>query len=214
MGKQRSNDSGELLNHMMADDYLKGGKNMRYKNILLASCLVATMIAMPAALTADANKSTPDPVTVRDVADHLAAFEVQAAAVSRDSDHLLTLTRNHKTSWQSHAYGLNNLRHDINSLGRMLSKLEQSKPQATEAQQLAIDSARPHLVILASKTTEALDLLRAGRSNLWQTQYKETVADLSKQAHILYQTVDTILDYHNADQRLDKLEASHSGSGS
>ena len=36
---------------------------------------------------------------------------------------------------------------------------------------------------------------------------------LSEQAHILYQTVDTIVDHHNADDRLDNLEASHSGSG-
>ena len=50
--------------------------------------------------------------------------------------------------------------------------------------------------------------------NLWQAQYKETVADLSRQADILYQTVDTIVNYHNADDRLDKLEASHTGSGS
>ena len=214
MSDQRSNDSGELLNHVMANDYLEGGTNMKYKNILLASCLVAAMIAMPAVLTADTNKSTPDPVTVREVAEQLAAFELQAVAVSHDTDQLLSLTRNHKTNWESHAYYLNNLRHDINTLGRMLSELEQSKAQASEAQQMAIESARPHLVTLAAETTEALDLVRGGRSNLWQIQYKETVADLSKQAHILYQTVDAIVDYHNADQRLDKLEASHSGSGS
>jgi hypothetical protein len=213
MASQRSNDSAELLNHLMANDYVEGGKNMRYKNILLASCLVAAMIAMPAVLTADTNKSTPDPATVREVADHLAAFEQQAADVSRLSDDLLTLTRNHKTNWESHAYYLNNLRHDINGLGRMLSELEQAKPQASEAQQMAIESARPHLVTLASETSEALDLVRTGRSNLLQIQYKETVADLSEQAHILYQTVDTIVEYHNADDRLDNLEASHSGSG-
>jgi hypothetical protein len=47
MANQRSNDSGELLNHMMANNYLEGGKNMRYKNVFLASCLVAAMIALP-----------------------------------------------------------------------------------------------------------------------------------------------------------------------
>jgi hypothetical protein len=67
-------------------------------------------------------------------------------------------------------------------------------------------------VALAAQTSEALDLLRT--RNLMQLQYKETIADLSRQADILYQTVDTIVDYHNADDRLDNLEASHSGSGS
>ena len=213
MANQRSNGSGEVLNHVMDNHYLEGGKNMRYKNILLASCLVATMIAVPAGLRADTNNSTPDPAKVREVAGHLSVFEQQSADISRRADDLLALARNHRTNWESHAYYLNNLRHDINQMGRMLSELEQAKPQGAEAQQMAIERARPHLVALAAETTEALDLLRAGSRNLSQPEYKETVADLSRQADILHQTVCTIIDYHNADDRLDKLEPSHSESG-
>ena len=186
---------------------------MKCRNIFLASCLVAAMLALPATVKADTNSSTRDPASAREAANHLAAFEQQAVAVSRDADHLLSLTRNHNTNWKSHAYYLNNLRHDINHLGRLLSELEQAKPQASEAQQMAIERARPHLVVMANETTEALNLVRADRSNLWQPQYKETVADLCSQAHIVYQTVDTIVNYHNADDRLDNLEVSHSGSG-
>jgi hypothetical protein len=94
----------------------------------------------------------------------------------------------------------------------LLAELEEMKPQASVVQQMAIERARPHLVALAAGTTEALDLLRTRK--LMQPQYKETVADLSRQADILYQTVDTIVDYQNADDRLDNLEALHSGSGS
>ena len=186
---------------------------MRYKNMFLASCIVMAMIAVPAVLRSQTNHSTPDPASVRDVANHLSAFEQQAADVSRSAGDLLTLTRNHRAARESHAYYLGNLRHGINNLGRMLSELEQAKPQASEAQQLAIEKARPHLVALANETSEALDLLRAGRENLVQAQYKEAVAELSRQADILYQTVDTIVNYHNADDRLDKLEASHAGPG-
>src|SRR5579864_5260931 len=212
MANQR-NDSGELLNHVMTIDYFEGGKNMTYKNIFLASCLVAAMTAMPGALRADTSQSIPDPARVLDVADRLSDFEQQAADVSRNADNLLTLTRNHRTARESHAYYLGNLRHDINELGRMLSELEQASPQASEAQRMAIERARPHLAALANETSEALDLLQAGRENVWQSQYKETVADLSRQADILYQTVDTIVNYHNAADRLNQLEASHAGSG-
>ncbi len=186
---------------------------MTYKNMFLTLFLVAAMTAVPAARAADTNNSTPDQATARRVADHLSVFEQQAADVSRNADALLTLARNHRTSRESHAYYLGNLRLDINELGRLLSELEQAKPQAREAQQMAIERARPHLVALANETSEALDLLRAGRENLWQPQYKETVADLARQADILYQTVDTIVDYHNADDRLDRLETSHCGLG-
>lgn len=187
---------------------------MTYKNMFLASCLVAAMIAVPAALRADTNDSTPDPAKVQDVANHFSTLEEQAVGVSRDADTVWSLSQDHHTNWQSHAYYLNNLREDVNSMGRLLAELEEMKPEASEVQQMAIERARPHLVALANETGEALDLLRAGNRNLTQPQYKETVADLSRQADILYKTVDTIVDYHNADDRLDKLEASHSGSGS
>ncbi|HEV2396719.1 MAG TPA: hypothetical protein VGS27_07250 [Candidatus Sulfotelmatobacter sp.] len=184
---------------------------MRYKNIVLASCVAAAMIAAPAALRANTNSSISDPVKVQDIADHLSTLEVQAAEVSRDAETLWSLSQDHHTNWQSHAYYLNNLREDVNSMGKLLAELEEMKPQGSQAQQMAIERTRPHLVALAAETTEALDLLRT--RNLMQPQYKETVADLSRQADILYETVDTMVDYHNADDRLDKLEASHDGSG-
>ena len=185
---------------------------MRYKHIFLASCLVSAMIAAPAALKADTNNANPDPAKVQDIANHLSTLEEQAAGVSRDAATVRSLSQDHHTNWQSHAYYLNNLREDVNGMGRLLAELEEMKPEASVVQQMAIERARPHLVALAAGTTEALDLLRTRK--LMQPQYKETVADLSRQADILYQTVDTIVDYHNADDRLDNLEASHGGSGS
>ena len=186
---------------------------MRYKSILLASCLVAAMIALPAALRADTNNAMSDPAKVQDIANHLSTLEEQAALVSRDADSVWSLSQDHHTNWQSHAFYLNNLREDVNRMGSLLAELEEMKPEATKAQQMAIERARPHLVALANETGEALGLLRGRAQNLRQSQYKEAVTDLCTQAHILYQTVDTIVNYHNADDRLDKLEASHSGSG-
>lgn len=185
---------------------------MRCKNIYLALCLVVAMIAIPSAMRAESN-AIPDPAKVQDTANHLSTLEEQAAGVSHDADTLWSLSQDHHTNWQSHAYYLNNLREDVNSMGRLLAELEEMKPEASEAQQMAIERARPHLVALANETSEALDLLRAGSRNLTQPQYEETVARLSRQADILYQTVETIVDYHNADDRLDKLEATHSESG-
>ena len=186
---------------------------MRYKHIFLASCLVSAMIAAPAALRADTNNANPDPAKVQDIAHDLSTLEEQAAGVSRDAATVRSLSQDHHTNWQSHAYYLNNLREDVNGMGRLLAELEEMKPEASVVQQMAIERSRPHLVALAAETTEALNLLRARAGNVMQPQFKETVAELASQAEILYQTLDTIVDYHNADDRLDSLEASHSGSG-
>jgi hypothetical protein len=94
----------------------------------------------------------------------------------------------------------------------MLAELEEMKPQASEVQQMAIERARPHLVALADETGKASNLVRPGRWNLRQPEYKETVADLSQHADGLYQTVDTIVDYHNVNDRLQSLEPAHGSS--
>ena len=185
---------------------------MRYKNIFLASCLAA-IVAVPVALSADTNDAIHDPATLQDVANHLSAFEQQAAQVSLDAETVRSLSQDHQINWQSHAYYLNNLRQDVNSMGKLLAELEEMKSNGSEAQRMAIERSRPHLVALAAVTTEALNLLSARSDNVLRLQYRETVADLSTQADILYQTLDTIVDYHNVNDRLDNLEASHSGSG-
>ena len=156
----------------------------------MAAFLVATMIALPAA-AADTNSATPDPAKVHEIADHLAVLEQQAAEVTRDADMVLSIGRNHQMSWESHGYYLGNLRDDVNNMGRMLGELEETKPEGSEAQQMAMERSRPHLEALASETRDALNLLRGGKENVMQAQYEETVTDLASQADILYQTLDS-----------------------
>lgn len=184
---------------------------MKHKMILLSMCLVTSLILLPA-LWAETSGSTADPMVVKDVANHLSLFEQRAAQVSNDAGQLWTLTRNHQTAWGNHARYLNNLREDINEMGGWLAELEEMKPQASEAQQIGIERMRPHLVALAQKTAEALNLARDGNWNLRHTPYKDALADLYEQADILYQTVDGISDYHNANDRFEKLESTHGGS--
>ena len=97
-------------------------------------------------------------------------------------------------------------------MGSLLAELEAMKPQASEAQQIRIERMRPHLVALAQKTTEALNLARDGNWNLRHTPYKDALAGLYEQADVLYRTVDAIGDYHNANDRFQKLESTRGGS--
>lgn len=183
---------------------------MKRINVLLA-VLAMSLIGSPV-LLADTPQITQDPAVVQDLASHLSQLEEQAARAGRDAEKLRMNSRDHHTDRNTHTYYLNNLREDVNSMGRVLVELEQLKPQATEAQRMAIENARPHLVGLARETTKALDLVRSGSENIRHSHYKETVAELSKQAEILYQTVDTVVDYNNAHGRLENLEASHGDS--
>ena len=94
---------------------------MRYKNIFMASCLAAMIIAVPTGLRADTNNAIPDPAKVQDIANHLSTLEEQAAGVTRENaETVRSLAQDHHSNWQSHAYYLNNLRDDVNSMGALL----------------------------------------------------------------------------------------------
>ena len=183
---------------------------MKHNMMLLSMCLVMSLMFLPASWAE--SSGPPDPAVVNDVSNHLSLFEERAAQVSKDAGQLWTLTRNHRTAWGNHARYLNNLREDINEMGSLLAELEAMKPQASEAQQIGIERMRPHLVALAEKTTEALNLARDGNWNLKHEPYREALAGLYEQAAVLYQTVDAIGDYHDANDRFQKLESSHGGS--
>ena len=183
---------------------------MKHYMMLLSMCLVMSLMFLPASWAE--SSGPPDPAVVNDVANHVSLFEQLAAQVSNDAGQLWTLTRSHQTAWGNHACYLNNLREDINEMGGLLAELEAMKPQASEAQQIGIERMRPHLVALAEKTSEALNLARNGNSNLRHTPYKDALSGLYEQADVLYQTVDAIGDYHDANDRFQKLESSHGGS--
>jgi len=181
----------------------------RAKPLLAMWAVSVTLLSTPALVSANTNSYAPDPATVSQVADRLFTFKQQAIEASRHAETLFSLTRNHRTHWESHTYYLNTLRDQVNSMGRMLAELEGLKPQASELQHMAIEQARPHLVAIAEDTTKALDLVRADRYNLRQPEYKTSVNGIYEHADGVYQTVDTIIDYKHAKIRLQNLEPAH-----
>ena len=187
--------------------YAKEKLSMKRPKPLLAMWAVsAILLSTPALVSANTNSNVPDPTAVSQVANHLSTLKQQAVEVSRNAETLYSLARNHRTHWESHTYYLNTLREQVNSMGRMLAELEEMKPQASELQQMAIEKARPHLVAVAEDTTKALDLVRAGRHNLRQPEYKTSVDGIYEHAEGVYATVDTIIDYKTAKIRLQNLE--------
>jgi septal ring factor EnvC (AmiA/AmiB activator) len=144
----------------------------------------------------------------------LADFKQTAAELRQDADVLDSHTRNTGLSWQTHTYQLSTMRDQVNELGRTLADLEAQKGIATEAQSMAIEHARPHLVALAENITQAFDLVSENRRNVYLPGYTELVADISDHADDLHIKLDTILDYESSRVRLDKLELTPLSQGS
>ena len=166
---------------------------------------LTVLLAVVLSVSAFAESPPPTGTAQRRVADQLVDFKSVAYELRREAD-TLDSHRNKPLAWQTHYFHLENLRDQVNRLGRALTELEASKPMATEGQRMAIEHARPHLASVAQNTTQAIELLRDNRISFRFTEYGDLVSDLYTHAEALHTKLDTIIDFENARMRLDALE--------
>ena len=176
----------------------------------MAALLMGVLAAVPA--RADESKDVDNPHP--DVSNQLAFFKLTALDMRTQADRLDSMTPSRQLDWRTHAQSLETLKAQVNQLGRTLASLEELKSQANQGQRMAIENARPHLVIVAQEVTRAIDLLSDDRQSVYQLPYSGTVSNLHNHASTLYETVDTIMDYEDARIRLVNLDLSTSVEGS
>ncbi len=180
---------------------------MAIKHSTLASTtLAAVLLFSPALLRGESQACVPQTGKTPDVARELIDLKGKAFKVQREAEILKSVTSNGRMHWQTHAAHLDTLKNHVNDLGKMLARLEEMKPQASEPQQVAIESAGPHLVAIADQLGGAIRLVNEQRSSVYWSPYRETVAEVSEHATSLYEKLGTILNYEDAKLRLDKLE--------
>ena len=170
--------------------------------IALAVALSIAPAVTPAHADAPAQSTNIHP----QVSDHLTGFKSTVFEMRREADILGSYTSGNQISWQTHVERLNALRQHVNDLGRTLAELEELKPASGDTQQMAIESARPHLVSAAQDLTQAIEMVNEDRRSIIQPDYVEAVRSIYEHADSLYQKVDAILDYEADRTRLDDLE--------
>jgi DNA repair ATPase RecN len=135
------------------------------------------------------------------VAQQLDTFERTAASTRDDLDFYAAAARNNNLNWQSHATNLDQVKENVNLLGRQLRDLETLDPQGTPLQQAAIREARPHLERLADHVQSAIVTLNEGGSTYRFQDFGEAVDGMYRQADSLYTKVDVLTDFEKACQR-------------
>ncbi len=183
---------------------------MTRKFLFLASAAVgAALMISPTGLKAATHSCTcarEAAQTPDDVAKELDQFKFKAFQVRREAGVLKSFTPNKQMHWKSHTAYLGTLKDHVNDLGRALARLEEMKSVATESQQMAIENARPHLVVIADQLGSAINSVNENRSSVKWSPYSETVTGISSHADSLYEKLDTILSYENVQARLNSLE--------
>jgi hypothetical protein len=178
--------------------------------LLIASSAITVVLLVTLASTAFAETATQSRAQV---AEQLADFKLTAFEMRREADTLKSFTPNKRVNWQSHTRRLDALKNHVNEMGKTLAELEALKPLASGNQGMAIVHVRPHLVSVAENLTQAIELVNENRNSVHWGEYGEAVNDLYAHADALHVKLDTILDYEDAQMRLDSLELQPASTG-
>jgi hypothetical protein len=115
----------------------------------------------------------------------LAKVKVEASQLKDDFETLQSFTAC-SVSWESHVTMLNQVREDINVIGRDEQKLEEYRSDAASWQQAAIDQIRPALAELAANTEAIIERVNKVPKVLTAPEYKDYVeANAAAAAHLV-----------------------------
>ena len=99
------------------------------------------------------------------------------------------------------------MKHHINDAGRTLTKLDEARGSASPWQATAIERIKPLLKEIAANTQNVIQTLNGSPKRITTTEYKdylETNSDVSEQ---LAGLIRDFVDYGNAKNRMERLNA-------
>lgn len=132
-----------------------------------------------------------------------------AAVTSRHAEALESFTRGApKLQFESHAAELTGAKEAINAMGSDFRRLQELRPSALPWQQVVIDRMEPVLAGLAGHATEAIERLNTDRRGLPSTEYRDALGNLYEYAGQARNLIAVNLDYAQAREKLNRLDAS------
>ena len=140
-----------------------------------------------------------------EVAQLLLQAKEHAAELSRDADELESLTRSN-ASWKTHAEMLEQIRDHVNTMGRLVPKLIESRDSASPWQQQAIDRMVPLLKELAANTSAAIQHLSQNQARPTSGSYTEYLKENTETAHQLSDMISSFWRYGQTRAKLEHLE--------
>jgi len=132
----------------------------------------------------------------------------RAAIAGKHADRLDSYTRvGSRLSYTTHATELNGAKEAINAMGADFRKLQDLRAAALPWQQVLIDRLQPVLAGMAGQATEAIERLNQNQRMLPSPEYRDAVGNLYAYADQARTLVSVNLDYAQAREKLNLLDA-------
>ncbi|HEY7391162.1 MAG TPA: BON domain-containing protein [Bryobacteraceae bacterium] len=178
---------------------------------LLAAQLFGAVPANAGAQSSSGSFEQAMPVTPaqKEVDRLLRQISANAAITAKHADTLDSFTRvGSRLSYEAHASELTGAKTAINAMGADFRQLQELRQSALPWQQSVIDRMEPVVTGLAGHATDAIEKLNAERGKLSSEEYRDAVGNLHAYAEQARTLVWVNLDYAQAREKLNRLDAS------
>jgi hyperosmotically inducible protein len=153
-------------------------------------------------------QAMPTTSAQKEVTSLLERISSNAAVAGRHAATLESFTRgNPSLQRETHAAELSRTKGAINAMGSDFGRLQELRATALPWQQMLIDRIQPVLVGLAGHATEAIERMNEDRGPIPSEEYRDAVANLYAYAGQVRNMVSVNLDYAEAREKLNRLDA-------
>jgi hypothetical protein len=169
----------------------------------LAFLAIAFLLGTPALRAAQPVKDSEE------VSGFLTDAKSEAIQLKQDAEEMNSFVRS-KTSWETHAAKLREIKEHVNKLGELVTKMNNAEAAASPWQQQSINRVTPLLTELAAGVTTTIKHLSDNKDRLLNPPYPDYAAANATYASDLAQLVSDYVAYgdakHRSEDLADKLE--------
>ena len=162
--------------------------------------LVALAFATSTVCSAQASKDS------KEVSAILTDVKTEAVELRHDAEELEMFTHSNH-SWQSNTTKIGKIKEHVNNAGQLLSKLENTRPEASPWQEQAIDHITPLLKELASSVTSTIDYFNQRPALLRGGPYAEYADANYALASNLAELISDYVEYGKSKAKSDEVAA-------
>jgi hypothetical protein len=161
--------------------------------------LAVALLAMAPAL-----RAANPPKDSEEVSGFFSEAKAEAVQLQFDAEELNNFARS-KTSWQTHADKLTQMKEHVNKVSALVTKMNAAKADAAPWQQQAIERINPMLNDLATTVSAAINHLSKNQDRLMHPPYPDYAAATASTAIDMAGLISDYVDYGETRHHLDDL---------